>query len=90
MSNPPAMRDPEPDAGYQVGDIVEVFCDHERRGARTTGWLRGIVVHINPESKMISVQFRTNVFLTEGWMVPDRLLSFPFSSPDVRPCRRTT
>ena len=90
MSNPPAMRKPDPDLGYRVGDIVEVYCDHERRGERVTGWLRGIIVHMNDESKMIAVQFRTNVYLTEGWMVPDRLLNFPISSPDIRPCVRAS
>lgn len=89
MGNPPAMRKPDPDKGYQVGDIVEVHCDHERRGERVSGWLRGIIVYLNQDSKMLAVQFRTNVYLTEGWMVPDRLLNFPISSPDVRPCKRT-
>lgn len=86
MNRPPVMRAPDPEIGYQVGDIVEVQCDHDRRGTRTNGWLRGIVVHM--DQKMIAVQFRTNVYLTDGWMVPDRILWFPLSSSSIRPCRR--
>jgi hypothetical protein len=30
------------------------------------------------------VQFRSNVFLTDGWMVPDRILWYPLNSDNIR------
>jgi hypothetical protein len=34
---------------------------------------------------MVAVQFRSNVFLTDGWMVPDRILWYPVNSEHIRP-----
>jgi hypothetical protein len=34
---------------------------------------------------MVAVQFRSNVFLTDGWMVPDRILWYPINSEHIRP-----
>ena len=82
MSPAPFMRDPDPESSFDVGDVVEVFCDHEKGTERIRGWLRGIVVQI--DSKMVAVQFRTNVFLTDGWMVPDHILWFPHTSQHIR------
>lgn len=82
MTPAPFMRDPEPESSYDVGDIVEVFCDHEKGTERIRGWLRGIVVQV--DSKLVAVQFRTNVFLTDGWMVPDHILWFPHISQHIR------
>jgi hypothetical protein len=87
MPQYPFMRSPNPETSYDVGDLVEVFCDHEKNGQRIRGWLKGIVVQVDP--KMVAVQFRTNVFLTDGWMVPDHILWFPQTSPHIRvPVRR--
>jgi nicotinate-nucleotide pyrophosphorylase len=68
---------------FQVGDTVEVFCDHEKNKDRVRGWIRGIVVQV--DNKMVAVQFRSNVFLTDGWMVPDRILWYPLNSEHIRP-----
>ncbi len=68
---------------FQVGDTVEVYCDHEKNKERVRGWIRGIVVQV--DNKMVAVQFRSNVFLTDGWMVPDRILWYPLSSEHIRP-----
>lgn len=76
------MKAPDPEYSYEVGDIVEVFCDHEKGGQRIRGWLKGIVVQV--DSKMAAVQFRTNVYLTDGWMVPDHILWYPVTSPHMR------
>jgi hypothetical protein len=85
----PFMRAPDPESRFDVGDIVEVFCDHEKGGQRIRGWLKGIVVQV--DAKMVAVQFRSNVFLTDGWMVPDHILWFPQNSPHIRvPSRKTT
>jgi len=79
------MRDPDLAQDYQVGDNVEVFCDHEKGNERTRGWLRGIVVQV--DNKLVAVQFRSNVFLTDGWMVPDRILWYQINSEHIRPVR---
>ena len=68
---------------FQVGDTVEVYCDHEKNKERVRGWIRGIVVQV--DNKMVAVQFRSNVFLTDGWMVPDRILWYPLNSENIRP-----
>lgn len=89
MAQAPFMKAPEPEQKYEVGDVVEVFCDHEKGGQRTRGWLKGIVVQVDP--KMVAVQFRSNVFLTDGWMVPDHILWFPVNSSHIRfPEKRPT
>jgi len=82
MAKSPFMRPPEEDSTYQVGDSVEVICDHEKNGDRIRDWVKGIVVQV--DKKMVAVQFRTNVYLTGGWMVPDHILWFPFDSHLIR------
>ena len=82
MSDYPFIKAPEPEHNYKVGDAVEVNCDHEKNGERIHGWLRGIVVQVDP--KMVAVQFRTNIYLTDGWMVPDHILWFPVHSEHIR------
>ena len=77
------MRAPGGEHDFQVGDTVEVYCDHEKNKERVRGWIRGIVVQV--DNKMVAVQFRSNVFLTDGWMVPDRILWYPLNSEHIRP-----
>lgn len=77
------MRDPEVEHSFEVGETVEVYCDHEKDKERTRGWLKGMIVQI--DNKLIAVQFRSNVFLTDGWMVPDRILWYPVTSEHIRP-----
>ena len=77
------MRPPGGEHDFQVGDTVEVYCDHEKNKERVRGWIRGIVVQV--DNKMVAVQFRSNVFLTDGWMVPDRILWYPLNSEHIRP-----
>jgi hypothetical protein len=77
------MRAPGIEHAFQVGGPVEVYCDHERTGERVRGWIKGIVVQV--DNKMVAVQFRSNVFLTDGWMVPDRILWYPLHSEHLRP-----
>lgn len=86
MARSPFMRPPVEDSSYQVGDPVEVYCDHEKNGDRIRDWVRGIVVQV--DGKMIAVQFRTNVYLTDGWMVPDHILWFQSDSSMIRPAKR--
>lgn len=77
------MRSPNTTELYQVGDAVDAFCDHEKNGERVRGWLKGIVVQID-NNKMVAVQFRSSVYLTDGWMVPDHILWFPTNSDQIR------
>jgi hypothetical protein len=77
------MRAPDSGLSYDVGDVVEVFCDHEKNSNRVRGWLKGVVVQVD-NAKMVAVQFRSNVFLTDGWMVPDRILWYPLTSDQIR------
>jgi hypothetical protein len=89
MSQFPFIKAPDPEYNFDVGDTVEVNCDHEKNGQRIRGWLKGIVVQV--DAKMVAVQFRTNVFLTDGWMVPDHILWFPQNSNNLRlPQRRSS
>jgi len=76
------MKAPGLEHAFEVGDTVEVFCDHEKNRERVRGWVRGIVVQV--DNKMVAVQFRSNVFLTDGWMVPDRILWYPVNSEHIR------
>ncbi len=76
------MKAPGSEHAFLVGDAVEVYCDHEKNNDRVRGWIRGIVVQM--DSKMVAVQFRSNVFLTDGWMVPDRILWYPVHSEHLR------
>ncbi len=76
------MKAPGADSGFDVGDTVEVFCDHERESERVRGWIKGVVVQV--DNKLVAVQFRTNVFLTDGWMVPDRILWYALASDQIR------
>ena len=77
------MKAPGVGHEFQVGDTVEVYCDHEKNNDRVRGWIKGIVVQV--DNKMVAVQFRSNVFLTDGWMVPDRILWYPLTSEHIRP-----
>lgn len=77
------MKAPRTEYAFEVGDTVEVFCDHEKGRERVRGWIKGIVVQV--DNKMVAVQFRSNVFLTDGWMVPDRILWYPLNSEHIRP-----
>jgi hypothetical protein len=67
---------------FQVGDRIEVLCDHDVNGDRVRDWLEGTIVQVDP--KMIAVQFQQNVYLTDGWMVPDHVLWCPKDSQNIR------
>jgi len=78
---------PEREENYQVGDLVEVFCDHDdENGDRVRGWLTGVVVQV--DQKILAVQFAENVYLTDGWMVPDHVLWCPHNSNHMRFARK--
>ena len=79
---------PDHGRGFQVGDRVEVYCDHDdEKDDRVRGWLEGVVVQVDP--KIVAVQFKENVYLTDGWMVPDHVLWAPHDSSQIRQARKT-
>jgi hypothetical protein len=73
---------PDLEEYFRVGDLVEVFCDHNAGGERVRNWLVGTVVQVDP--KLVAVQFQDNVYLTDGWMVPDHVLWVPKGSSNLR------
>jgi hypothetical protein len=73
---------PNREEDFEVGDRIEVFCDHERNGGRVRDWLEGTVVQV--DMKLLAVQFVENVYLTDGWMVPDHVLWCPKKSTNIR------
>ncbi len=77
---------PDLDEQYHVGDRVEVYCDHDKNNERIRDWLEGVVVQVDP--KLIAIQFKDSVYLTDGWMVPDHVLWCPKNSTQLRPSRR--
>jgi hypothetical protein len=72
---------------YNVGDPVEVFCDHNQDDQRVRDWLGGVVVQA--DEKMVAVQFVEDVYLTGGWMVPDRVLWCRQDSDQIRAAKRS-
>ena len=76
------MKPPGAEHAFEVGHTVEVFCDHEKNSDRIRGWVKGIVVQV--DNKLVAVQFRSNVYLTDGWMVPDHILWYPITSDQIR------
>ena len=68
---------------FKVGKKIEVYCDHDKSKERVRGWIAGVIVQV--DNKMVAVQFQSNVYLTDGWMVPDRILWYPLNSEHVRP-----
>ena len=88
MAGVPFIKPPDDIEAYHVGDTVEAFCDHDKTKQRIRGWLKGTVVQV--DQKMVAVQFKSNVYLTDGWMVPDRILWYPNHSPHLRKKTRTS
>jgi hypothetical protein len=86
LASLPFTSPPDEDRDYQVGDIVEVYCDHDKDDDRIRDWLEGVIVQVDP--KMVAIQFHENVYLTDGWMVPDHVLWCPKDSPNMRRPRR--
>jgi hypothetical protein len=84
MSKVTTIQDSDTNAQlYEVGDQVEVKCDHnDEDDDRVNDWLPGTVVQA--DRKMVAVQFTQDVYLTDGWMVPDRVLWLQQNSSNIR------
>jgi hypothetical protein len=68
---------------YAVGQLVDVYCDHIEIDNRVRSWLQGVVVQA--DYKMVAIQFNQDVYLTDGWMVPDRVLWCQQGGGNIRP-----
>lgn len=77
---------PDGEEAFEVGNQVEVYCDHEIDGDRISDWLVGTVVQV--DTKLVAVQFQESVYLTDGWMIPDHVLWCPKDSHKIRFLRR--
>ncbi len=82
MATIPFSRPPADNNDFEIGDHVEVLCDHDYEDARVRDWLAGVVVKRG--HKKVAVQFHKNVYLTDGWMVPDRVLWCLITSQNIR------
>ena len=76
------MNAPAAEHEFQVGDTVEVFCDHEKNGERVAAgskasWCKWITNWWPCNSVRM-------FFSTDGWMVPDRILWYPLMSDQIR------
>ena len=78
----PFSAPPDNEKDYEIGDHVEVLCDHDFEDDRVRDWLEGVVVKRG--HKKVAVQFHKNVYLTDGWMVPDRVLWCAMTSQNIR------
>ena len=86
MTNLPFTSPPNIEKEYEIGEHVEVFCDHDQEKERIRDWLEGVIV--KKGSKKVAVQFDKTVYLTDGWMVPDRVLWCSIKSANIRRVRR--
>ena len=82
MASIPFSAPPASDKEFEIGDHVEVLCDHDFEDDRVHDWLEGVVVKRG--HKKVAVQFHKNVYLTDGWMVPDRVLWCSSTSHNIR------
>jgi hypothetical protein len=74
---------------FNVGEAAEVNCVYVENGKRVTGWLAGAV--IEADHRMAAVKFTTDVFSSNGWLIPDRILWCAHGSSNIRrPKRQTT
>ncbi len=67
---------------YEVGERVEMYCPHLRAGQTVTDWVGGQVTQA--DYRMVAVQFDTDVFASNGWPVPGRVLWCTHGSRHLR------
>ena len=68
---------------FTVGESVEMLCDHIRNnGQIVNDWLPGRVAQA--DARMVAVKFETDVFSSNGWRIPDRILWCAHGSKNIR------
>ena len=85
MASIPFTSPPRIEEEFEIGEHVEVFCDHDQEKDRIRDWLEGVVV--KKGAKQVAVQFDKTVYLTDGWMVPDHVLWCSIKSANIRRLR---
>ncbi len=65
MASVPFMKPPEPEFTFDVGDMVEVYCDHEKNGARHPGLVERNCRSGGPQDGSRSVPHQR---LFDGWV----------------------
>ena len=68
---------------YNVGDQVEVRCDHRADGGWANDWTPGVVVQA--DYRMAAVRLSCDVKSSNGWVIPDRTLWLAHGSKNLRP-----
>lgn len=67
---------------FAIGEHVEVLCDHVRAGRRVNDWLAGTVVEA--DRRMAAVRFESDVYSSNGWPIPERILWCAHGSRNIR------
>jgi hypothetical protein len=65
-----------------VGENVEVRCFHRQGNQIVNNWLAGQVVQA--DHRMAAIRFATDVFSSNGWLIPDQTLWCAHGSPNLR------
>ncbi len=71
-----------PKEKFKVGEAAEVKCWHRRAEELVEDWLAGVVVEA--DYRMAAVQFKTDVYSSNGLPIPDRILWCAHGSPNLR------
>jgi len=67
---------------YEVGERVEMYCTHLEAGRPVTDWLEGRVAEA--DYRMVAVRFEADVYTSNGWPAPGRLLWCTHGSRNLR------
>ncbi len=67
---------------FTVGERVEVQCYHRQGDRLARDWLPGVVVQV--DYRMAAVKMAGEVFSSNGWLIPDRILWCAHGSPNIR------
>lgn len=71
-----------PKEKFVVGEAAEVKCFHRRNGQVVEDWLPGTVVEA--DFRMAAIQFEVDVFSSNGFQIPNRVLWCAHGSPNLR------
>ncbi|MBI3176889.1 MAG: hypothetical protein HYZ35_02760 [Chloroflexi bacterium] len=67
---------------FAVGEKVEMLCRHIANGRPAEGWLAGTVVEA--DHRMAAVKCEADVYSSNGWLIPDRILWCAHGSRNIR------
>lgn len=61
---------------------MEVCCHHRQGGQIQHGWVAGEVVQV--DQRMAAIRFDVDVYSSNGWLMPERILWCAHGSPNLR------